>query len=64
MRVLATGIDYSTGRPLIPAMDEETFVSTIVDSLERNADEITRVKAESTRGVTYRGEIERQRRTL
>jgi hypothetical protein len=44
MRVLATGIDYSTGRPLIPAMDEGTF--------ECNADEITRVKAESTRGVS------------
>jgi hypothetical protein len=61
MRVLATGIDYSTGRPLIAAMDEETFVSTIVSSLESNADEVTRVKAESTRGATYRKEIERER---
>jgi hypothetical protein len=61
MRVFATGINYSTGGPLVPPLDEKEFVATIVDSLERNADEVKRVRAEATAGATYRGELERER---
>lgn len=42
-------------------MDEEAFVGAIVDSLEQNAAEVSRVKSETTTRATYRSEIERER---
>lgn len=59
MKILANGINYSTGEPLINALDEEEFARRVAGSLVQNA---ASLRAPSTRGVptTFRGEFGRQ----
>ncbi len=61
MRILATGIDYSTGGPLITPLDEQAFGEAVQQALVRNADELRRTTRASTAATTYRGEVERER---
>ena len=61
MRILATGLDYSTGDALIDPIDEESFGQAIQDSLTRHADEVRRSVQVRARGTAFRGEVERER---
>lgn len=61
MRILGTGIDYSTGEVLIDPIDEETFGQTIQESLARHADEVRSSVQTRARGTALRGEVERER---
>ena len=61
MRILGTGIDYSTGEVLIDSIDEETFGQTIVASLARHADQLRSTARTRARGAAVRGEVERER---
>ncbi len=61
MRILGTGIDYSTGDVLIDSIDEETFGQAIQASLARHADQVRSTARTRARGAAFRGEVERQR---
>ena len=61
MRILGTGIDYSTGEVLIDSIDEETFGQTIEASLARHADQVRSTARTRARGAAVRGEVERER---
>ena len=61
MRILGTGIDYSTGEVLIDSIDEETFGQTIEASLARHADQVRSTARMRARGAAVRGEVERER---
>lgn len=61
MRILANGINYSTGEPLISALDEQEFARRIEGSLPQNATRVRVQEQRSSVATTFRGEIERQR---
>lgn len=61
MRILGTGIDYSTGDVLIDPIDEETFGLAIQESLTRHAAEVQSSIQTRARGTAFRGEVERER---
>lgn len=61
MRILGTGIDYSTGDVLIDSIDEETFGQAIQESLARHAAEVQSSMRTRSGGKAYRGEIDRAR---
>lgn len=61
MRILGTGIDYSTGDLLVDPLDEQAFGEAVQESLTRNAEELRRTMRASATATTYRGEVERER---
>lgn len=61
MRILGTGIDYSTGNPLVGPLDEQAFGEAVQQSLTRNGEALRRTTRASTTATTYRDEVERER---
>ena len=64
MRVMALGLDYSTRKLLVDPVDEQTFATTLMDSLRENVDEIRRLTTSTTIGTTFRGGKEIQRKIV
>lgn len=60
MQVLSLGINYSTGKLLIPPTDEQTFAATLLDSLAQNVELLTSLTQAVTLGQTYRSELKRR----
>ena len=61
MPIIGTGINFSTGKPLIGPMDEQTFSRKILESLRQNIDEVHTLTNATKTATTFRGEIERER---
>ena len=61
MRILGTGIDYSSGDLLIGPFDEDAFGEAVLDSLQRHAGELQSAGRTRARGTAFRGEVERTR---
>jgi hypothetical protein len=61
MQIVATGIDYSTGTPLVEPLDEQDFAAQVQESLRTNAEEVRNLTRITTAATTFRGEIERRR---
>ncbi len=59
-KIFSNGIDFSTGRLLIPALNEEFFGKNIQQSLLRNSEEVRRLSKASLQAKTFRGEMERK----
>jgi hypothetical protein len=59
-KIFANGISYSTGKPLVAAIDEESFGKRIQQSLLQNAREIQSVAETTLIGNSFRGEVERK----
>ena len=58
-KIFANGINYSTGKPLVDPIDEESFGNRIQQSLFQNAKEIQSLTQTSFIAKSFRGEIER-----
>jgi hypothetical protein len=58
-KIFANGISYSTGKPLVPAIAEESFGKRIQQSLFRNAQEIQSIAQISLQATSFRREVER-----
>jgi hypothetical protein len=61
MRILGTGIDYSSGDFLISPVEEEAFGEAVLDSLQQHAGELQTAGRTRARGTALRGEVERAR---
>ena len=55
--IMALGLDLR-GAPLFQPMDEETVARSLIDSLGRNIDRVQDLAKVTTRGVSFRGEME------
>jgi hypothetical protein len=64
MKVMALGLDYSTRKLLVDPLDEQAFAGTLLDSLRENVDEIRKLTTTTTRGTTFRGGKEIQRKVV
>jgi len=60
MQILSLGINYSTGEPIIPPIDEQTFGETLLGSLAQNAETLASLTRATTLGQTFRGEVKRR----
>jgi hypothetical protein len=58
VRLLATGIDYSTGEPLVEPMDEAVFGERLRAALDRNADELREQASRTSQAAIFKAEIE------
>lgn len=61
MKIMGTGIDYSTGDLLVQPMEEGVFGQKVQDALGANAGEVRSASRTSNMATTYRGEVERER---
>ena len=61
MAIIGTGINFSTGKPLVNPLDEQTLSGKILESLRQNIEEIRALTKATRTGVRFRGEIERER---
>ena len=59
MNILGLGIDYDTGLPLFPPIDEQAFFDDFSRSLAVKAAEIQELARAGAKGAAYRGAIER-----
>lgn len=55
--VLANGINYSTGKPLLPPIDRTTFAKKIQQSLVKYDEEVRELASTSTRSRTFKSVI-------
>jgi hypothetical protein len=60
MKIMGLGINYSTGKALVPPMGEEDFANKINQLLEQNASEIRELTRTTSTATTFRGEIEKK----
>ena len=63
MRILGMGVNYSTGGPLVEAMDEQAFGGRLLEALQENIDRMRHVEKARTVMPTFRAEVERSRTT-
>jgi hypothetical protein len=59
-KIFANGIRYSTGKPLVAALEEESFGRRIQQSLFQNAQQIQFIAQTSFIAKSFRGEVERK----
>ncbi len=59
LRFYGTGLDYTTRRPLVPALAAEDFDELLRERMAANADELERITGHTHFAVQLRGERER-----
>jgi hypothetical protein len=60
MRIMGLGIDYDTGEPLMPSVDEERFAELVQQALGRNVAALHRLRQATDQGESFRSELERR----
>jgi hypothetical protein len=60
MKIMATGIDYSSGQLLGQAIDEAAFAARIQETLHRRAQEIRGVSIQTSQAMSTRYEVEQE----
>lgn len=58
MRIMANGIDYSTGESLIAPMEVEALSQRLEQALQQNIDEVRELAGSTRQGMIFRDEIE------
>ena len=58
MDILINGIDYTTGKPLVASRDAQSFADTLTTTLESRVAELQAAASRSSRGTTFRAEVE------
>jgi hypothetical protein len=61
MKLIANGINASTGEPLVEPLEEEAFATRVAESLGANSERLTSTAEITGQASTSRGELERER---
>jgi len=64
MKVMALGLNYSTRKLLVDPVDGDKFAQTLLQSLGKNVDEVRSLSRSTTRGTTFRGSQEVERKVV
>jgi hypothetical protein len=59
MKIMGLGLDFD-GEALFPAVEGEQFTEMLAASMEANAEALETITRTTSRGTTYRGEVERE----
>ncbi len=57
---MGNGLNYSTGGPLVPSLEQKQFAERLTASLLKNGNEVASLTDSSARAASFRGEVERQ----
>lgn len=64
MKVMSLGINYSTRKLLFKPLEDQEFAKAILNSLSKNIDDVRSLSRSTTRGTTFRGSQELERKIV
>jgi Peptidase family C25 len=64
MKVTSLGINYTTRKLLFQPFDDEEFAKAVLKSLGKNVEDVRNLTRSTTRGTTFRGSQELERRVV
>jgi hypothetical protein len=64
MKVMSLGINYTTRKLLFDPLDDEQFAKAILQSLDKNVADVRSLTRSTTRGTTFRGGQELERKVV
>jgi len=64
MKVMSLGINYTTRKLLFEPLEEEEFAKAVLKSLGKNVDDVRSLSRSTTRGTTFRGSREVERKIV
>ena len=64
MKVMSLGINYSTRKLLFDPLEKDEFAKAVLASLRKNVDDIRSLTRSTTRGTTFRGSQELERKVV